>query len=91
MALPIHSNEALLEWLKGKEGRYMYIGASSCLLAKYYQSKYGKGAGVNSTHSYVSWTGGGGVRLPPGWDALAKAHPWTYEAARERLERLMAG
>lgn len=93
MALPIHSNEALLEWLKGQTGTYCYYDGGICLLSLYYQSKYGRGAGVNSTHVYPVWAAkkDGGIRLPPGWNALAVKTPWTYEAARERLERLMAG
>lgn len=92
MALPIHSNQALLEWLRGKSGSYCYLEGGTCLLGLYYRSKYGERAGVDSTHVYSSWSGkGGGARLPTGWNDLAVNTPWTFEAARERLERLMAG
>ena len=88
MALPIHSNQALLEWLKGRHGPYYYFDGGLCMLSQYYKSRYGEDCVVGSTHVYPQWSSPktGGIRLPRGWDDIAQSMPQTFEAAKIRLE-----
>jgi len=77
--------DSLISWLETKTGPYSYGEPKRCALQKYFQTWSQESALVGA--SFVAL----GIQvhnLPPGWDAIARASPFTFEAMLERARVL---
>ena len=85
---------ALVAWLERQpaDGGYNYLCNGTCMLARYVGEVTGKPVHMGGSLYYLrnnesdSWSGP--IRLPDGWNGVARSHPHTFGAAAERARAL---
>lgn len=79
---PTFDNAALIDWITAQdpEQYYDYVSCRECLLAQYLRCRGFPHAFVDSERAHLRRYGLDARDLPPGWNDIVHAEPWTFGA-----------
>ncbi|WP_234844211.1 hypothetical protein [Sinorhizobium medicae] len=80
---PTFDNAALIDWIAAQdpEQYYDYVSCRERLLAQYLRCRGFPHAFVDSERAQLRRYGLDARDLPPGWNDIVHAKPWTFGAA----------